>query len=149
MIVLLTAWCNLGGHSERKSSLLAEARRRSEPVLGGFCGFQGACGAGVGAGIFVSIASDSSPLKGRERGLSTRATAEALKVIGNTDAPRCGKRDTFLDLLSADRFAKKNLGIDFPTSRVRREFSDMNREGIGGACPFYDKPARGTASVQD
>jgi hypothetical protein len=140
--VLLTAWCNLTGQSERKAALLAEARRRSEAVLGGFCGFQGACGAGVGVGIFVSIASGGSPLKGRERGLSIRATSEALKVIGNTDAPRCCKRDIFLGLLSAARFARKNLGIDFPTSTVQCEFSDMNRECNGAECPFHARPSR-------
>jgi uncharacterized protein len=145
--VLLAAWSNLAGPSERKPALLAEARRRSEPVLGGFCGFQGACGAGIGAGIFVSIASDSSPVEGRARGLSMRATAEALKVIGNTDAPRCCKRDVFLGLLSAVRFAKKNLGIDFPTGKVRCEFSDMNRECMGSACPFHGKPAPDAASA--
>jgi uncharacterized protein len=140
--VLLAAWCNLSGQPERKADLLAEARRRSEPVLGGFCGFQGACGAGVGVGIFVSIASGGSPLKGRERGMSIRATSDALKVIGNTDAPRCCKRDIFLGLMSAARFARKNLGIDFPTSKIRCEFSDMNRECIGSECPFHAKPAR-------
>jgi uncharacterized protein len=137
--VLVAAWCNLTGQPDRKASLLTEARRRSEPVLGGFCGFQGACGAGVGVGIFVSIASGGSPLNGRERGLSIRATSDALKVIGATDAPRCCKRDVFLGLLSAARFARKNLGIDFPTSKVRCEFSDMNRECIGSECPFNDK----------
>jgi uncharacterized protein len=140
--VLIAAWCNLTGQSERKATLLAEARRRSEPVLGGFCGFQGACGAGVGVGIFVAIATDSSPLKGRERGMSIRATSDALKVIGNTDAPRCCKRDIFLGLLSAARFAQKNLGIDFPTGKVRCEFSDMNRECIGSECLFHAKPSR-------
>jgi len=135
--VLLSAWCNISGQVDRKAALLAEARRRSEPVLGGFCGFQGACGAGVGVGIFVSIARDGSPLKGRERGLSIRATSDALKVIGNTDAPRCCKRDTFLALLAAARFARKHLGIDFPARGVRCEFHDMNRECTGDACPFH------------
>jgi len=126
--VLLSAWCNISGQVDRKAALLAEARRRSEPVLGGFCGFQGACGAGVGVGIFVSIARDGSPLKGRERGLSIRATS---------DAPRCCKRDTFLALLAAARFARKHLGIDFPARGVRCEFHDMNRECTGDACPFH------------
>jgi uncharacterized protein len=139
--VLLSAWCNLSGQTDRKPALLAEARRRSEPVLGGFCGFQGACGAGVGAGIFVSMASGSSPLKGPERGMSIRATSEALKVIGDTDAPRCCKRDIFLGLLSAARFARKNMGIDFPTGKVRCEFSHMNPECISSACPFHAQPS--------
>jgi uncharacterized protein len=137
--VLLSAWCNLTDRIDRKATLLAEARRRSEPVLGGFCGFQGACGAGVGVGIFVSMASGSSPLKGRERGMSIRATSEALKVIGNTDAPRCCKRDVFLGLLVGARFARQHLGIDFPTGKIRCEFADMNQECVGSECPFHGK----------
>jgi hypothetical protein len=98
----------------------------------------------VGVGIFVSIASGGSPMKGPERGMAIRATSDALKVIGNTDAPRCCKRDVFLGLLSAARFARKNLGIDFPTSKVRCEFSHMNRECIDSECPFHARPVRGT-----
>lgn len=140
--VLVSAWCNLRNESERKAALLAEVRRRSEPVLGGFCGYQGACGAGIGAGIFVSMVTGANPVSGAERGLAIRATSEALKVIGKTDAPRCCKRDTFLGLLSAARFARKHLGIEFPTRPVRCELHDMNRECIGDACPFHRKRLR-------
>lgn len=142
--VLVAAWCNLSGEPQRKAALLAEARHRSEPVLGGFCGFQGACGAGVGVGIFVSIASGSSPLKGPERGLSIRATSNALKVIGGADAPRCCKRDVFLGLLSGARFAGKHLGIDFPTGKIRCEWSHMNLECIGSECSFNAPDAAST-----
>jgi hypothetical protein len=90
----------------------------------------------VGAGIFVSIVTEASPLKGRERGLAIRATSEALKVIGHTDAPRCCKRDVFLGLLSAVQFARKNLGVEFPVGKIRCEFSAQNRECIGEACLF-------------
>lgn len=134
--VLVSAWCNLTGQHNRKPGLLAEARQRSEPVLGGFCGFQGACGAGVGVGIFASMVTKASPVKGTERCLSMRATSEALQVIGHTDAPRCCKRDTFLGLLSAAQFARKHLGIEFPIGKIRCEFSAMNRECIGDACLF-------------
>jgi uncharacterized protein len=138
--VLVSAWCNLRDEGHRKAALLAEVRRRSEPVLGGFCGYQGACGAAIGTGIFVSLVTGSNPIAGRPRGLSIRATGEALKVIGNTDAPRCCKRDTFLALLAAARFARKHLGIVFPIRRMRCEFHDLNRECIGEACPFHGKP---------
>jgi uncharacterized protein len=134
--VLVSAWCNLRDEAERKAALLAEVRRRSEPVLGGFCGYLGACGGGIAAGIFVSVVTGANPVAGAERGLAIRATSEALKVIGKTDAPRCCKRDTFLGLLAAARFARKHLDIDFPTRRVRCEFHDLNRECIGAACPF-------------
>ena len=139
--VLVSAWCNLRGEGQRKATLLSEVRRRSEPVLGGFCGFQGTCGAAIGAGIFVSLVTGANPLSAGPRGLSLRATSEALKVIGKMDAPRCCKRDTFLALLSAARFARQHLDVDFPTHPVRCEFCDMNRECIDDACPFHREEA--------
>jgi hypothetical protein len=135
--VLVSAWCNLGGDPGRKASLLVEVRRRSEPVLGGFCGYQGACGAAIGVGTFVSLVTNGNPLAGRPRGLSIRATGEAMRVIGDMEAPRCCKRDTFLALLSAARFAREHLGIDLPARGVTCEFHEMNRECIGAACPFH------------
>jgi hypothetical protein len=115
-------------------------------VLGGFCGFQGACGAGIGNGIFFSMVTGGSPLTGKQRGLANRATAEALKVIGTMDAPRCCKRDTFLALLSAARFARKHLDIDFTAKSPRCEFADMNRECIDESCPFH-APSKGVPDV--
>ena len=134
---LVAAWCNLEGNPHRKASLLAEVRKRSEPVLGGFCGYQGACGAAVGTGIFVSIATGATPLAAKERGLSMRITSEALGVLSALDAPRCCKRDVFLSLLTAARFAKKHLGIGLPARGPECEFSESNRECIRERCPFH------------
>jgi uncharacterized protein len=139
---LLTAWCNVTGQEQRKAELLAEARKRAQPVLGGFCGFQGTCGAGVGTGIFVSLVTDATPLKGPARGMSIRMTSAALDVIGRMNGARCCKRDTFLALLSAARFARANLGIELPARGVKCEFHTMNRECMGDACPFHRKGAQ-------
>jgi hypothetical protein len=64
------------------------------------------------------------------------------EVIGHTDAPRCCKRDVFLGLLSAARFARKTLGFHFATGKVRCEFSGMIRECSGSPCPFHGKTPR-------
>ena len=42
------------------------------PILGGSCAMLGACGAAVGTGTFVSIVTEATPLKGKERGLANR-----------------------------------------------------------------------------
>ena len=54
--VLLTAFWNTRGEPGRKAGAIPEARRRSDPVAGGSCGLHGACGAGLGTGIFVALA---------------------------------------------------------------------------------------------
>jgi len=134
---LLAAYSNARGEPGRRSERVSEARRRSEPVGGGFCGLQGACGAAIGAGIFVAIATDASPLRGPERGLANRMTTEALATIGATDAARCCKRDSFLAILCAARYARTHLGVDLPARAPSCEFALRNRQCAAEACPFH------------
>ena len=48
---LLTAYKNAGGNIELKDALI-EMMHRGKAVPGGACGFWGACGAGISAGMF-------------------------------------------------------------------------------------------------
>ena len=57
---LLTAYHNTGGNIELEKAL-KEMYSRGKAVPGGACGFWGACGAGISAGQFVSIATSSTP----------------------------------------------------------------------------------------
>lgn len=124
----------------RRAEAIREARRRSEPVAGGFCGFQGACGAGIGTGTFVALATRSTPLDGPARGLANRMTSRALDVISRTDGPRCCKRDSFLAILAAARFARERLGVALPVRGPTCEWSAANRECLGEGCPFHPRP---------
>jgi hypothetical protein len=135
--VLVATYWNAKGEPERRATAVAEARRRSEPVAGGFCGLQGACGAGIGTGIFVSLVSGATPLAGPARGLANRMTARALDVVSRTEGARCCKRDSFLSILAAARFAKEHLGVALPAHGPACEWSDVNRECIRERCPFH------------
>jgi hypothetical protein len=135
---LIAAWANASGAAAgRREALVAEARRRSEPVLGGFCGVQGACGAGIGTGTFVALATGSTPLKGRERGLANRMTARALDAISRTGGARCCKRDSLLSILAAASFSRQELGVPLPARGQPCEHSAQNAECIQGDCPFH------------
>jgi hypothetical protein len=134
--VLVAAWSNARGEGAKRAERVAEARRRSEPVLGSFCGIQGACGAAIGTGTFVAIATGASPLQGKERGLANRMTARALTVVGQMDSARCCKRDALLSILAAARFAREHLAVEMAASGPACEWSGDNRECAGGACPF-------------
>lgn len=61
-MALLTAYKNSGGDIDLKKSLI-EMNNRGRSVPGGACGFWGACGAGISAGMFVSIVTGSTPLE--------------------------------------------------------------------------------------
>jgi hypothetical protein len=136
--VLLAAYCSVKGITkEEKSALIRTARQRSEDVKGGFCGLHGACGAGIGTGICVSLITGATPLSTSERGLSNRMTAESLLEIARTGAARCCKRDSFLAILSAVRFLGNEFGILLPVSdEIRCTFSDQNRECLKERCRF-------------
>lgn len=106
--VLLATYDNVMGQPEKKAEHLAEARRRAELVPGGFCGTHGNCGAGVGAGIFWSVATGATPLATQTWGQANRLTARSLLRIADHGGPRCCKRDTWHSLLRV----KEDIGAE-------------------------------------
>ena len=133
---LLTAYRNAGGDVDLHTAL-AEMHKRAKQVPGGACGFWGCCGAGVSAGIFVSIITGATPLKKQEWALANLMTSKALERIANCGGPRCCKRDSFLAISAAVDFVKENLGIQMELpERILCGLSPLNNECLGKDCPF-------------
>ena len=135
--VLLAAYYNLKGDAAAKTEKIKLAAARAVNVLGGFCGFYGSCGAGVGTGIFISIITGATPLSGREWRLANTMTSRSLLAIANAGGPRCCKRGSFIAISEAVKFLKENLDITLPVSDIKCEFSQMNKECLRKACAFY------------
>ena len=133
---LLTAYHNCGGKLELPNALL-EMYRRGKAVPGGVCGFWGACGAGIGAGQFMAIATESTPLAKEPWGLSNRMTAMALESIGKNGGPRCCKRDSYLAILAAIEFSARHLGIQMEKTVPVCGRSHLNGQCVGARCPFF------------
>ncbi len=132
---LLTAYKNAGGEIDLETAL-AEMYNRGKSVPGGACGFWGACGAGISAGIFVSVISGSTPLAEEPFALSHKMTSKALEQIGKVGGPRCCKRDSFLSILSAIDFVKENFAVTMEKSEVVCRYAGNNNQCIGKRCPF-------------
>ena len=132
---LLTAYKNAGGSIDLMKAL-SEMKSRGQQVPGGACGFWGACGAGISAGIFISVISGSTPLSGEPWGLSNRMTAKALEAIGAVGGPRCCKRDSFLSILAAVDFVKEHFGIEMEKPKIVCGHSAKNNQCLGARCPF-------------
>lgn len=132
---LLTAYHNAGGEVDLLKAL-PEMKSRGQGVPGGACGFWGACGAGISAGIFVSIISGSTPLTAKFFGLSNRMTAQSLEAIGTVGGPRCCKRDSYLSILAAVDFVKEHFGVEMKTPEIVCTFSAQNNQCLGKRCPF-------------
>lgn len=138
--VLLTTYYNQKGDAQEKERKIRVARQRAGNVLGGFCGFYGACGAGVGTGIFISLITDSTPTSQETWGQANLMTAESLRCIGTLGGPRCCKRDTFMALKTAGKFLRQNFNtrLDIPDT-ITCDFTDLNQECIEEKCPFHKK----------
>ncbi len=134
--VLLTAYHNCGGELELEDSL-HEAWRRGKKVSGGACGFLGACGAAVGAGIYVSILTGATPLTADAWTLPQEMTMRCLGANVATGGPRCCKRTGRLAIEAAAKFTRERFGVELPVSRPACEFSGMNKECLKERCPFY------------
>ena len=132
---LLTAYKNAGGDIDLPQAL-AEMMSRGKSVPGGACGFWGACGAGISAGMFVAIISKSTPLAVGSFGLSHLMTSKALGEIGAVGGPRCCKRDSYLSILAAVDLVKEHLGIEMEKPEILCNHSAQNDQCIGKRCPF-------------
>ncbi len=132
---LLTAYKNAGGDIVLEKAL-CEMQVRGKKVPGGACGFWGACGAGISAGMFVSIVTGSSPLADYAWGLSNKMTSAALGAIGQVDGPRCCKRDSYLAIIQAVQFAKEYLDVEMELNEIKCIHSSQNNQCIGERCPF-------------
>ena len=105
---LLTAYKNADGDIDLHKALI-EIMNRGKNVPGGACGFWGACGAGISSGMFISIISKSTPLAQEPFALSHKMTAKSLSAIGEIGGPRCCKRDSYLSILAAIDFCKREF----------------------------------------
>ena len=132
---LLTAYKNAGGDIELDNALV-EMMNRGKKVPGGSCGFWGACGAGISAGMFVSIISSSTPLSVEPFALSHQMTAKCLTAIGEIGGPRCCKRDSYLSIRKAIDFVSERLGVEMGKSEIACQYYPQNKQCVGKRCPF-------------
>ena len=134
---LLTAYHNCGGEVELDAAL-DEMKARGSQYPGGSCGFWGCCGAAVSVGMYMSIATQATPLTTTSWKYSNQITAEALKAIGDLGGPRCCKRNSFTAAKAAVEFTKKHLGIEMELpEKIECDFSLENKQCKKKACPYY------------
>ena len=135
---LLTAYRNAGGKVDLRDALI-EMTNRGRGVPGGTCGFWGACGAGISAGMFISIISKSTPLQNEPFAMSNMMTSQSLGRIAEIGGPRCCKRDSFLSILLAVDFVRDHFGIEMEKHPITCRHFRKNNQCIGKRCPFFKK----------
>lgn len=136
--VLLASYYNKTGDYQLKEKALKLAKARGQKVPGGFCGFAGSCGAGIGVGIFFAIMENTSPLNSQKWGNVNQATGYALLNIGSYNGPRCCKRNTFLAFKTVAEMLKKEKNMELSQEKQVCHWSTYNRECLNGACEFHE-----------
>jgi predicted RNA-binding Zn-ribbon protein involved in translation (DUF1610 family) len=138
--VLLACYYNVvhSNYSEIKEKKIRAARERAEKILGGFCGTHGNCGAAVGTGVFMSLITDATPLSGKEWKWSNMVTAQTLRVIALHGGPRCCKRASFLAIIEAVKYLRKQFNILLPVDEsLQCEYHTLNMECRENRCLFF------------
>ncbi|MFH1651295.1 MAG: DUF5714 domain-containing protein [Chloroflexota bacterium] len=126
---------------------LEQVLQRGAQVPGGWCGYFGDCGAGVGTGIAVSALTRATPLTGESRSAAMAATAQAIAAICD-DQPRCCKRSVRKTLETAVPFLNEKLGTQMEKAdTIVCRYPARNKECARTACPYYPHSPRGQAPV--
>lgn len=133
--VILTAVRNAGYSIPEQA--VEKAIQRGSKVPGGWCGLYGDCGAGVGVGIAVSVLTEATPLKGKQRSLAIAATSYALSRMVD-DQPRCCKRASRIAVEAAIDFLRDKLDVRLVSSQPPKcLYFARNRECPKEACRFF------------
>ena len=115
------------------------ALERGANVPGGWCGFYGACGAGIGLGVAVSVLTGATPLTGEPRALANEATSFALGQLVDGGA-RCCKRASRNAVAAGVLFLRNRMDIKLASGeKVTCHYISRNRECTGKACPYSGK----------
>lgn len=138
--VLLTAARNNGCKKTDGQEItvkdLDESISRASKIPGGWCGFYGACGAGIGAGVAVSVLSKATPSTHAARSIANRATSKALSRVAD-DLEHCCKRSARIAIDVALDMLQEILGCAMRFSPAACPFSAKNPKCEKAACPFF------------
>lgn len=137
---LITAYCNQFETQNQKIEKLKIAKERASIVPGGFCGFYGSCGAGIGSGIFASVISEATPLTTDSWGFANKMTGYVLTELGEIGGPRCCKRNGWYSIIKASEFLDREMNkklFDYENERPVCTYKNKNKECIKINCPFF------------
>ncbi|MEA3468467.1 MAG: DUF5714 domain-containing protein [Thermodesulfobacteriota bacterium] len=135
--IILACYRNSGGDIT-KEAILTGINRGAE-IPGGACGFWGACGAAIGAGIAVSTILAATPLTPAPRQTAQAFSAKILSVIAEYRGGRCCQRETWLALSETARLSEEMLSVPMEAKGIIRcEQYLRNKECIRKQCPLWD-----------
>ncbi len=115
---------------------IKETIKRGSKIPGGWCGFYGSCGAGMGSGVAISVFLGATPSKDMERTLGNQMTSRALNKIAD-NLEHCCKRSVKLAICEALDFFSEKFEINLRYHPEKCSFQEINNKCEKENCPFY------------
>ncbi|MFX0164221.1 MAG: DUF5714 domain-containing protein [Candidatus Hodarchaeota archaeon] len=115
---------------------IKEAIRRASKIPGGWCGFYGSCGAGMGSGVAISIFTGATPSTDGPRTLANQMTSRSLAKIAD-NLEHCCKRSVKLSICESLDFLKENFNIELKYAYRKCRFSELNDKCEKEECPVF------------
>jgi len=135
--IILASFRNSGGDLTKET--ITTGINRGAQIPGGACGFWGACGAAIGAGIAVSSILAATPLTPSPRQAAQSFSAKILSKIAKYKGGRCCQRETWLALTETAKLSKEILTIPLTANdSLKCDQYLKNRECIRKACPLWE-----------
>lgn len=143
--IIVACYRNAGGDIDEAT--LRSGIKRGAAVPGGVCGFWGACGAAVGAGIAVATILGVTPLTPAPRQTAQAFSAKIIARISQYRGGRCCQRETWLALQETARLSSEVLGIPLEAEgKLRCAQYLKNKECIRRQCPLWEYRAKNVES---
>ena len=135
--IILACYRNSGG--DIKEEAILTGINRGADIPGGVCGFWGACGAAIGAGIAVSTIFAATPLTPAPRQTAQAFSAKILKGIAEYRGGRCCQRETWLALTETARLSAEMLLVPMVAEApLHCSQYKRNKECIRKQCPLWE-----------
>ncbi len=115
---------------------IKEAIRRASKIPGGWCGFYGSCGAGMGSGVAISIFTGATPSTDKQRTLANQITSRSLDKIAD-NLEHCCKRSVRLSIIETLQFLNEKFNIDLGFKCKKCTFAIINKKCEGEKCPIF------------
>jgi len=113
-----------------------EAINRASKIPGGWCGLYGACGAGIGSGVAISVFTNATPSTGELRSLANQMTSRSLNKIAD-NLEHCCKRSVKISICETLEFLKEKFNINLKYDSKNCKFSLINDKCEKERCLMF------------
>jgi hypothetical protein len=115
---------------------IKEVIRRASKIPGGWCGFYGSCGAGMGSGVALSVFTGATPSTNKPRTLANQITSRSLNKIAD-NLEHCCKRSVRLSIIESLKFIKEKFNINLEYDLKKCIFPNVNKKCEREKCPVF------------